>query len=360
MNDARLPRTGPVCRRMPTWLIAALLLPAVLLAGCTKPKPGAVSADPEKPPKLVKVGGKEVVAAQFESTRVTKAAIAALKKHGSLTTLSFYECQSFEPEALSNISTLPNVKSLEFIRSAIDDDDLLRLGAETHAAELSLAHTKVTSKGLASLRQWKHLTALKLKGGRPGHDDFAGLSGLTKLTKLELSGPGNEAGQLKVLKGLAALQSLSFGALELTDDQLAGLPSLPALRGLQFSAKQLTDTAVPHLLRFPELRRLDLSHSKISDEGLKKLTPLKRLEELVLDGCTGVTNDGMKSVAQLPSLMRISLTDSKVRGAGLLHLANAKNLKHVTLDIKQASAAQVKQLTAALPTCQVERIQVSP
>jgi hypothetical protein len=59
-------------------------------------------------------------------------------------------------------------------------------------------------------------------------------------------------------------------------------------------------------------------------------------------------------------LTRLSITDSGVRGAGLKPLAGAPKLKHLVLAMGQASAAEVKQLTDALPMCKVDRIQVSP
>jgi internalin A len=345
--------------------VRAVPLAAVLIVGCSKPSSPAASGTSGKsrgevrPPQLVKDNQQQVVTAEFENSRITRAAIADLKEHTTLKTVTFYECEPIDADALTELAKLDGVHSLDFIRTPIDDDGIARLSGGRFA-ELSLAHTKVSAKGLATLKSWKHLSSLKLKGGRPGNDDLSGITALTGIQRLELSGAGLDTARLAALRNLTSLESLSFGSEELTELQLADLPALPALRRLQFAAKQLTDKAVPQFLRFPRLRRLNLSNSKITDQGLEKLSAMNELEILVLDGCKGVTNDGMLAVATLPKLQHLSITDSGVHGAGLKLLASARNLKHVTLAWAQASASEVKQFTGALPTCEVERVKISP
>ena len=78
------------------------------------------------------------------------------------------------------------------------------------------------------------------------------------------------------------------------------------------------------------------------------------LKELLLFGPTpGITDEGMKHVAEMTSLTLLSLDRAKVTDEGLIHLAHLVNLQELELTETQVTDAGVGRLRRALPKCTV-------
>lgn len=336
-----------------------VMLLLLLVSGCSG-KSGSSSGKKAdtKPAVLKKDLQNKVVAAEFVKTPLSTEQVAALGKHAELTEITFYECQEFGEEICDELIKLKQIVAMHFVRSTIDDDALARLSKLPSVAHLTLSNTKVTSKGISDLKNWKSLKRLTL-GGTIKSGALEGLSNLEQLEHLEIDLGDFEAKQLSK-SALPGIRILSMANTNLSDEDLSSLPAWKTLEELEFATGKITDKGVAHFKKFPALKRLALSNSKVTDAAFAELTHLKKLEELALIECLKITDGGMKTVADFPALIRLQLEKSGVTGAGLIHLAPLKSLRWVGIGDTEASKADAEKLTKLSPKCEVERIQQRP
>ncbi len=105
-----------------------------------------------------------------------------------------------------------------------------------------------------------------------------------------------------------------------------------ARRGYDYGRRNPdADNALLRRLRaFPKLRRLRLSHCGVTDEGLRHLAELTSLEWLDLS-YSSVTDDGMPHIGKLKSLKRLDLAHTRVGGRGFHRLKPLEHLEVVHL-----------------------------
>lgn len=90
-----------------------------------------------------------------------------------------------------------------------------------------------------------------------------------------------------------------------------------------------------------ELEELDVSgidaHGQITDAELRELRGMSQLRSLKLGGCEGVTDEGLRYLAELPNLQRLELNGTSITDAGLSALRALTELKHLSLSWTRVS-----------------------
>jgi uncharacterized membrane protein len=113
------------------------------------------------------------------------------------------------------------------------------------------------------------------------------------------------------LEYTAAIAGTDFGDLELERLGAAGKDMV----WLDLSRTGVSDQGLKVLAEMPNLEHLDLRGTSVGDEGLRALAGLDRLETLGLYG-TQVTDAGLVAIEALPSLRRLHLGGTAVTEAG--------------------------------------------
>jgi hypothetical protein len=187
--------------------------------------------------------------------------------------------------------------SVMFANSALDDEGLAQL-ARIHGDRIDrlyLCDTRVTDRGLRSLKEFPHLRNLQITSNRgligqpktPSLITDAGIPylNLPQITSLDLSGlPITDQG-LKALAGLSELNSLYLRRTNVQGSSLGQFASLPSLRMLSLDQTAITDRELSQLAGASSLQWLSLSGNTLSAAPLKKLATLPSLTQLVLERC---------------------------------------------------------------------------
>jgi uncharacterized membrane protein len=127
------------------------------------------------------------------------------------------------------------------------------------------------------------------------------------------------------LEYTAAIAGAAFG-----DAELQRLGSVGKdLLWLDLSRTGITDGGLKVLAQMPSLKHLDLRGTVVGDDGVRALDGLHNLEALSLYG-TRVTDAGLKTLQGLPSLRRVYVGGTRVTKAGLEALRKARTELEVT------------------------------
>ena len=180
------------------------------------------------------------------------------------------------------------------------------------------------------------LEALSCSGAQISEADFEHLKDLKNLRSLDLSLTPLKWDAPARLTVFPKLTDLNISGTQL-NDETAGLvvEKLPALLSLHIGNHlDVTDRTADALSKHPALKHLDVSSTGVTDDGLKSLAKLP-LQTLGL-GRTKVTDAGMKSVGSMKSLETLQLYDTDVTDAGLAELSKLENLRQLNLHVKTA------------------------
>jgi len=136
--------------------------------------------------------------------------------------------------------------------------------------------------------------------------------GSEKLTMVDLSRKKVTDADLKVISSIKTVTELLLGGT-LADKNARGA----------LAATGVTDEGLKSIAQMPNLRKLQLEGANITDAGLKHLSGLKNLTDLILNN-TKVTDAGMEAVSQIPKLQNLTLFGTKVTETGVGTLKRAK------------------------------------
>lgn len=103
------------------------------------------------------------------------------------------------------------------------------------------------------------------------------------------------------------------------------------LWGIDISETGITNDDLAHLAVLDQIRSLNISYTRITDDGLKHLQHLGSLEELILDGCYGITGTKLDEVAKLQTLKQLQMGGTRIRSTQLRHLKPLATLKSLDL-----------------------------
>jgi hypothetical protein len=224
--------------------------------------------------------------------------------------------------------TLARFRSLETLQSVeadADDATCSALLALPGLKSLSIRATKLTDRGLESLRPSSTLRHLEISGAALLSDEgLRPLGALKSLVSLELrycpkiTDQGVHA--LSELKELEELVLWETGRI--TEDGLSALARLPRLKkfGLAMQ-KAMPVSGWRGLAKAPALRDLTIYWCSLGDDGLAALGKLKDLEILSYyrggDDEPGITDQGVLPLEGLTNLRRLFLNNTQVTLEGI-------------------------------------------
>ena len=233
-------------------------------------------------------------------------------------------------------------------RTGALDADLVRLERCKNLKQLNVSFTKITGTGLAKLVHLQSITHLIFYNGTPTD---AGLEQVGKFLELQYSMIGGQAVTDKGLEHLKNLKKMRFlefyntrvtdaglehlaGMKELTHLTFAGAPitdaGLKHLRGLskitdfRLNATEVTDKGLAELHDMPELKYFNMAFSKITDAGLAHLKKYEKLAAIDIGANPGVTDAGLKPLAEIGALVEVGLSKTRVTSKGLAAFREAK------------------------------------
>lgn len=218
-------------------------------------------------------------------------------------------------------------------------DDLKRLSIPG----LELEECKfVNSAGFDYLKTASGLRLLKLVYLKKGNTEAALASAeeLPSIETLEVHYDHFNSQIIRHLNRMRALKTLVLRA-PLSDADFFQLDELSQLRTLYLDRPNITDQGVLHLKAFPQLRVVSLVEAGVTSAALAHLIDLPRLTELHVVRCKNVNDEGMAYVGRLQGLQMLRLDDSAftltpigmdITDMGLAKLTNLKSLKRLELD----------------------------
>jgi hypothetical protein len=226
--------------------------------------------------------GSSVVANAAQPDDAELKAIADLKDHGAklkmdddghVVSVSFQNQKGVKSEWLEPLKLLRKLDRVVLYRSDTPDDALKHL-KECKALtglQLSLETTDEGAKHLSTLTNLKYLNFGETK---VTDDGIAHIAKLTQLSKLWLTQKSFTGKGLKHLKQLKSLESLYIGTPELTDESLAAVRDMKQLVNIGIGNSQVTDDGLMQLQRLRKLKNVIASNSRVTKEGAERLMAL--------------------------------------------------------------------------------------
>jgi eukaryotic-like serine/threonine-protein kinase len=203
--------------------------------------------------QLAQVTTLERLKLQGPHQNLTGAGLVHLQKLPKLNLLML-ENMPLAVDALANVRNLPGLQTL-MLETDITDEHLTYL-AGAPVSSLTLSRTRVTDKGLLTLRKLPNLKTLQVNYSILTAASLQTIAGMNNLTKLDLS------------------------STQLTDDGLAQLKGMNGLNMLNLSVNPISDGGLAHLQGMTKLETLWLGRTPVTDKGLVHLRPLENLEVL--------------------------------------------------------------------------------
>jgi RNA polymerase sigma factor (sigma-70 family) len=138
------------------------------------------------------------------------------------------------------------------------------------------------------------------------------------------------------------------------DNLLKNIPNFPFAFGVCLPSSGVTDAGMKHLANLKNLSALMLIDTNVTDAGLKNLGKLEGLRLLSLEQAK-ITDVGLKELVCLKNLRILSLSGTNVTDVGLKELANLNDLSKLSLDQTKVTDAGVRELQKAFPKCEISR-----
>ena len=323
------------------------LLACIALGGCKGVKPAADI-------RMDKDAAGQVTSMTLVGRNVTDGDVKEATKHTQISELRFQECSQVTKKGLSALNgSFPQLKLLDLVRVPIDDSSLEDLAKSATLTDLTLAHTQVVGSGL------KHLTNCPLKrlaifSRTVSAQGMKNLAALQSLEKLELHCQDLPLKDWVAIQDLKNLKKLVAFRTPVGPQGIDALKGMTQLQWLHLNSTDIQDESIDTLNSLTGLEWLEIDYATLTNAGLKRLQ-LPRLKQLSLDGCKGITDDGLANFESMPALEMLMLGGTGVAGVDLTPLANLPNLKEVRLMGNQfrGNDQSIQALKAKLPNCEV-------
>lgn len=152
------------------------------------------------------------------------------------------------------------------------------------------------------------------------------------------------------------VRSVRLYAMRLNGSGLKYLRNEP-LERLSVAESKIVDENLHYIGDFKGLRRLDISYTWISDKGVESITPLPKLEELKVAGCTKLTSRSMEAILHFaPNVSTLDISYTPVGKAGYELLPRFKNLTHIDVSLSDLTDETFQPI---LQLCNLEGLAIS-
>lgn len=231
---------------------------------------------------------------------------------------------------------------------------LRRLGADA-LQSLYMKACPIADSDLAHIAHLTGLLDIDIDETPIGPEGFAHLRRLTSLRRISLNGTNTGEAGKQFIGQQYFLRHLDADRAGLRDEWLIGLPPLEKLDFLSLDDTEgITDAGIKALAQHRNLEHLFLSYTGITDEGMKAIQSLKALKRLWFEG-TAITDASMDGFRLMPNIEEIGLAYTAVTTNGLMKLADISTLKKVgAKGCENISAEGIRRFKARNPDCIVE------
>ncbi len=195
------------------------------------------------------------------------------------------------PECAPVLSSFKELEQLNLSDPSVNDDFVCQLDRLSELSSLVLRGASITNRGLSCLSR-----------------------SLPNLQYLDLSMcAGIDNSSVTVLKTMKRLGTLCIARTLIDEKGILRLARESDLDFLNLRYQPITDAG---LSKFPldKFNRLDLSNTSLSDESLKTVAKMKRLSQLDIVGCKGISPAGVKWLrSKKPKLVIVESDRARVR-----------------------------------------------
>jgi Leucine-rich repeat (LRR) protein len=227
------------------------------------------------------------------SEKITDAGFEGFEPLKSLELIACFAAPGRQPLAITGegfkyLERLPNLKTLDVRRAAVNGGWLPNLSRMTNLTNLYLDENKITDLGIMHLKTLSRLKYLSLDKNQIAGAGIKELSGLVDLGFLSLNNcPVTDAGAEAI--ALLKLNALSLNGTKLTDAASVAIARIRTLKSLHLSYTGITDAGVATLAGLPELQEIELRGDKVTDACLQSLTPCPKLQNIFMTKTRFVT-----------------------------------------------------------------------
>lgn len=224
-------------------------------------------------------------------------------------------------EMMEEIVKFVLLNRLEMNNCELADETICHLGSNLkklgHLA-LNENENLIDIDGVVGLEKLEHLGVNNTEIKETGLENIATL---TTLTSLDVSTVADLDANMHLLAPLVRLKHLKAFNAYLTPVGAEALAQLQTLNYLDLSAgstdyqehEYLSDSyqwnIMPHLSRLTNLHELKMRNSAIGDRGVAYFAQMTNLEELDLNGSTGITDAGQAMLQAHPSLRKFTCAE---------------------------------------------------
>jgi Leucine-rich repeat (LRR) protein len=135
----------------------------------------------------------------------------------------------------------------------------------------------------------------------------------------------------QLLSQLSPFESIDLPCTGLADEDLPVLSGCSELKILRVEGNPgISDKGVKYLAQFTELEELNLGKTGITDESLKDIAKLFNLKRLFLTG-KNLSSRGLADLGPLPALQLLLLSDLEINDEGLRAIADIEGLESLFL-----------------------------
>jgi len=230
-------------------------------------------------------------------------------------------------DVAEHLSVLPSLISLGIGSSSFTDQGVLNLKKLPRLQTLTISSQRVTDLSLAHLKELKSLYTANFGACKFSPDCCVKLEPGKKLYGFSINGQ-----RYFSLASAKALSKTNFSIVNLlntriADDHLIEIakikrltslsidPTLITIRGLSALKSpplevlsfrnylNINDAIAKKFSQMKELRSLEIAHTNITDNQLMMLASLGQLQYLNLDGCPGITSEGIEAFQKLYTSM---------------------------------------------------------
>jgi hypothetical protein len=228
---------------------------------------------------------------------------------------------------LLELARMAQLQRLDLSRTRISDQGLSYLKKVATLREVDLSYAeRIGDPAHATIKEWKQLTRLSLRGTVVADETAAAAASLPHLEALDIADtivgdPGVEA-----LALAPKLKELTLGSIRMGDlgyqslRQFTGLRLLDLSGNRPLSSPRLSMRGVEAIASLKQLRVLRLGHLRFPAKSVPVLKTLENVERLGLEFCPEITDEALPHLASWKSLRWVDLHGTKVTAAGVAAL----------------------------------------
>ena len=150
---------------------------------------------------------------------------------------------------------------------------------------LEIGGGKITSAGMAHLKDCPALKRLFIHDINLSSDSLQWLSSLTRLESLSLQHTGITGSILGNIKAVDTLTVLNLSGNPINDDALASIARIKGLEVLGLADTKVTGLGIEKLRGMPRLNELNVMHCNIQDQDLEVFLSTPNLRIVYAEGC---------------------------------------------------------------------------